>query len=239
MRKRAVCIILIFLASCMQVFCADAVMNRDTFPYLIDTSTYTTIKKQETYQSFATCDYLYVGKYRDTITVNYSLRLLEKGESYSGNNGVEGYSLSWILDGHYPLWEQSAIEVNIDTTKKIKDRDFTTMNWETVYYEAYPVLLRNVEEDTIMIGLQMELALLLEAKDSLGNWQLIEEEIGSFCGMELGGVLPPNEVVLTSVGIYQGAYETDLRLRIGNNYSLPFRGFITYSQLESEFKRRP
>lgn len=222
----------------MQVIAADVVMSRDSFPYLIDTSSSKAIKKQENYQSFTTCDYLYVGKYKDTIAVNYSLRLLEEGERYSGKNGEEGFCLSWILDRPYSFWEQSSVEISIDTSKRIKNRALMTRSWETVYYEAYPVLLRNLEEDTIVIGLLLELPLLMEAKDSSGNWQLIEEEIGALCGTGLMGIiLPPNEVVLTSVGIYQGNYETDWRLRIGNSYSMPFRGVINYSQFENEFEK--
>lgn len=203
---------------------------QDTFPILIDTFYFKTIKKQQRELSITNADYLYIGPYKDTMVVNYDCELSKTGKD---NKDQEDYCLDWIQNRPYLFWNQVAVEISIDTTHRIKSRGLLTESWETIYCEAFPVLLRNAGEDTIVIGLLLELPLLMEAKDSLGNWRPIEKELGVFCDMGLMGIiLPPKEVVLTSVGIYHGNYETELRLKIGDNYSSPFRGTIHYEQFE-------
>lgn len=77
--------------------------------------------------------------------------------------------------------------------------------------------------------------IVLEAKDSLNNWLPIENVYAYFCGVGVDKVfLPPNEIAVTSVIIYKGNYETDLRLRLGENLSKPFKGQINYTQFERE-----
>ena len=64
----------------------------------------------------------------------------------------------------------------------------------------------------------------------------LSEILTYICGNGLGKImLPPNEIVVTSAMIYNGHYKTDLRLKIGKNYSKPFKGTINYRQFDSMF----
>ena len=76
----------------------------------------------------------------------------------------------------------------------------------------------------------------MKAKDSLSNWKPVEKKWTYICGNGVGSIiLPPNEIVITSAMIYNGGHETDLRLKIGKNYSKTYKGKINYRQFDSKF----
>jgi hypothetical protein len=71
----------------------------------------------------------------------------------------------------------------------------------------------------------------MEAKDRSGIWQPVEERYMYACGNGINTViLPPSEIVLTSAVIYDGNFETDLRLNFMGAYSNMFRGKINLAQ---------
>lgn len=98
------------------------------------------------------------------------------------------------------------------------------------------MLVRSLEPDTILIGDGDYIPLAVEAQDPLGQWRLIEKPFMHFCGTGMPSMmLPPQQVALTSVLIPHGPFFTWLRVRLGQNYSPPFRGRIHLRQFESMF----
>jgi len=117
---------------------------------------------------------------------------------------------------------QSKIDIQVDTTIKISG--------------LYPVMLTNLDIDTISIGYGNHIPLIMEATDSFGNWKPIQEISIYLCGNGVGTInLPPSECVLTLAPNYQGNYKTELRLTLGDSHSKSFIGLINYSQFESRF----
>jgi hypothetical protein len=54
------------------------------------------------------------------------------------------------------------------------------------------------------------------------------------CGVGISSViLPPNECALTFAPIFKGNYKTQLRLKLGENYSNIFYSSINYRQFQS------
>lgn len=97
----------------------------------------------------------------------------------------------------------------------------------TFNQESYSVLLKNSDRDTIVIGYGDQVPLIMEARDSVGKWQPIQQRFIYYCSTGLSLIyLPPQECVVTLAPVYKGSYETELRLKLGNNYSKPFKGMI-------------
>ncbi len=250
--NREIQILLILLLATI-VSCKEEALNSNkveiesnSFPYLIDTSDFKVSDRYETWLATANYDFLYIGRYRDTIMVDYNLRFSQPpppppgtdiDETYEDktDNSFQGYYLDWLAEKNYKYWEESDIEIRIDTSRIINNDDIH-VDWDNPYFKANPVMLINKEVDTILIGYGHFVPLIIEAKDSLSNWKPIEKKWTYMCGNGVGSIiLPPNEIVITSAMIYNGDYETDLRLKIGKNYSKSFSGKIKYRQFESMF----
>jgi len=102
--------------------------------------------------------------------------------------------------------------------------------------KSYPVFLKNLSQDTIELGYGEFIPLLIEAKDSLDNWKLIQEPFMYFCGTGLSHFyLPPGEITVTSCKLFSGDYKTKMRLVYGFMPVLKsneFEGFMNYTQFE-------
>ncbi|MEO2071202.1 MAG: hypothetical protein ABGW99_07645 [Zunongwangia sp.] len=123
------------------------------------------------------------------------------------------------------------IEIIVDTTQKLK-HDVSKYQWDD-YYEGYPILIKNASSDTIVIGYESYIPIILQAKDENNNWNPIEKIYIFSCGNGLSSVLlPPNEIVLSSKPIYQGDFKTTLRVEIGGNYSNEYSGKINLDQFK-------
>ena len=212
------------------------------FPILIDTQHlaihyFLRPKVKRAWRSTSSYSFLYIGPYKDTIAVNPVSRYdlapppppppgsdpINYPSNFHPKDPLEGYFTAYPYCESYPLAEDTALSIQIDT-------HLITNN------HTYPVLLTNPTSDTIYVAYGRRLPLVLEAKDSLGFWKPIEERFVYGCGMGLRTVfLPPNYIILTEVPIDTGAFKTDLRLKLGDNYSKPFAGSIHYRQFESRF----
>lgn len=112
------------------------------------------------------------------------------------------------------------IEITIDTSIKIN--------------QSNPVLVRNLHKETVQIGWNSRLPLIMEAKDIAGYWRPIQLFRTNMCGTGVYDViLPANEVAITLAPIYKGKFKTQLRLSYGNIKSNVFWGSIDYNQLKS------
>jgi len=214
--------------------------NSKAFPVVLDTIDFNGFdyygnNEETTWLSTANYNFFYVGPHRDTLIINHRLIYsppppppgfdTTKHKIPEYVNPLEGYYIDWLDDRNYQRWDSAKIEVKIDTT--------------TIINNSHPVILTNNEPDTIFIGYGHYTPLIMEAKDSAGNWRPIQERFIYMCGNGVGSIiLPPEEIVLTSARIFKGTYQTDLRLTIGNNSSKEFKGSINYRQFESMFTKQ-
>lgn len=98
----------------------------------------------------------------------------------------------------------------------------------------YPVLHRNLQKDTCVIGVGGQLSLIMEAKNPQGVWKPIQQKFQAFCSSgEEFLLLPPQEIALTFAPIFKGSYKTQMRICLGQNTSNPFWGFIDIRQFNA------
>ncbi len=113
------------------------------------------------------------------------------------------------------------IEIRIKPSKQIKN--------------TFPVLIKNLNKDTVNLGWMFSLGLLMEAQDRLGEWKVIQIPYRIGCGTGIPNIqLPPNEIVITLAPIYKGDFKTQLRLSLGKNKSKPYWGYIKSAWLKPE-----
>ncbi|MGB1121172.1 MAG: hypothetical protein ACPG3Z_04190 [Saprospiraceae bacterium] len=239
--------ILILTVCCEANFSvSEATINKEISPHFIELETDedTSVFRNINFLRTTNYKFLYLGKAADTIKLNYYVNFrpppppppgVEKDTMMLINdNPFENYRVDWFDERKFNYSEGSKMEVKVDTSTIVKKYDYCFAS-EFIFAKAYPVIIKNQEIDTIIISLNYHIPLVLEAKDSLNDWRPIERVHAYFCGTGVDRVfLPPNEIAVTSVIIYQGDYETDLRLRLGENLSKPFKGQINYSQFEVE-----
>jgi hypothetical protein len=221
------------------------------FPVIIDTTDYKISKRESTWLSTADYELLYIGKWKDTIYPNYKLKYyplpdlssidqMEPSDTIGYHKMLTEhmmypYYIDWMAPNHHKSWHEAELSIVVDTSQRVIN-DYFNVKSESPFFEAYPVLIENIDEDTITIGYGHFIPLITEAKDSAGNWRPIEENWKYGCGNGVGTIiLPPNEIGLSATMIYHGDYSTTLRLRIDSSFSNEFKGSINYRQFESMF----
>jgi len=175
---------------------------------------------------------LYVGPTKDSIYLNYNMREL----SYRDYNWIE-YS--------YP--KSSDLLIFIDTTQyigsiNILNRFLSKSIHKNKSIKSYPIFLQNISKDTLNFGFGNYIPLILQAKDSSGDWKPIQKEFRYSCGTGLSYFyLPPDELLISSCKIFNGNYKTQLRLVYGYDetaFSNEFTGHINYSQFDKSVVNR-
>lgn len=132
------------------------------------------------------------------------------------------------MDKGYHVPNEGDIELYVDVTQKLKVLDFTS---KEIVKLSYPVVLCNTSNDTIIAGYGTSLQVVMEAKDPQGDWVPIEKHRRYGCGNGLMiYTIFPGEQLLTAAPIFSGSFETQLRLKMGDNYSEPFNGSIDPGQ---------
>lgn len=185
--------------------------------------------------SDANYELYYIGNYRKEIAldsgkISWGVRFIPPGftkediEKYNNEKktGFACYTLSTAkIKKSLRNGEYLKMAIQIDTAVRIGSH--------------YPVLLRNLQKDTCVIGIGGQLSLIMEAKNPQGVWKPIQQKFQAFCssGEELL-LLPPREVALTFAPIYKGDYKTQMRIVLGTNVSKPFWGFIDAKQFDFE-----
>lgn len=185
--------------------------------------------------SMANYELYYIGKYSNEIAldsgkISWGVKFIPPGftrediEKYYNRKktGFACYTLStnkirkWFRNGEY-----TKMAVQVDTASRIGSH--------------YPVLLRNLQKDTCVIGDAGQLFLIMEAKNPKGVWKPIQQKFQIFCssGAEIL-LLPPQEIALTFAPIYKGSYKTQMRVCMGSNKSTPFWGSIDPNQFKSD-----
>ena len=102
--------------------------------------------------------------------------------------------------------------------------------------KSYAVFIKNISTDTLTIGFGEHLPLLIEAKDSSGNWKKIQHPYYYGCGTGVPFFyLPPENILITSCKLFAGDYQTKMRLVYGFDeivYSNEFVGWMDKGQFE-------
>lgn len=250
----------IFFVSCQTMENGQSVTVENEglkFPVIKDTSQFVTSKRKATWLSTASYGLLYIGKWKDTIYPDYSLKYYSiappppppPGSDFDlsdtlgfykriTEHKIYPYHIDWEAPNYHKTWQEAKISILVDTTQRVKNEDIE-VNKNGHFFDAYPVLIKNKDSDTITITFGDFVPLITEAKDSTGNWRPIEKRKRYKCGMGIGAIiLPPDEVVLTATMIYQGNYQTSLRLKIDSTFSNEFKGNINYRQFESMFNNQ-
>ena len=102
-----------------------------------------------------------------------------------------------------------------------------------IFYSSFPIFFKNISRDTLDVqSVNGYLFISLEAKDRKGNWKPINEK-PFVCGTGITSkiVLPPNEIIITSMFHYTGNYKTKFRLKFSDFVSREFDGSINEEQL--------
>lgn len=180
---------------------------------------------------------MYIGEWIDSIPLTYYSR------------AVENRTRDWEK---YKRPDSTDLLLFVDTTRIIGEVEtfiltpppppYSKVEWRLKYARgntrSYPVFVSNTSPDSLEIGYGEYLSLLLEAQDSTGKWKPIQRPFIYGCGTGLTKFfLLPKEFALTSCPLFEGDYETLLRLRFGHNkgaVSNTFRGRIYYGQFEEQ-----
>lgn len=181
---------------------------------------------------------MYMGRKRDSILLNY----------WPGE--IEYKSINWKK---YKRPDSSEVSIFVDTTQIIgsvnrfiappppppnAESDEKEYKWERKFFrgdiKSFPIFVKNNTKDTLNVGYGEYIPMIIEAKDSLGNWRSIQEPYIYFCGTGLTNYfLPPDEIIITSCKLFEGEFETKMRIAFGfdiKTKSNEFNGKMRYEQ---------
>jgi hypothetical protein len=162
----------------------------------------------------------------DSITDNITRRWEDWSELRKVKDKFDAYWCS-IYDPmeHYKhvIWDSAKVDVVVDTNRYLLHYSWFPVANES--FKAYPVVIKNRENDTVVIATSHYVELVLEG-ETAGGWKTLKEPVRHIgCGNGLTFLLlPPNEILVTSIPVYKWKERTNLRLKLGNNYSTVFTG---------------
>lgn len=200
------------------------------FPIVQDTIKIDRIELTRDWFQIGSYSPLYIGRWQECICISCESNWQQKQVI-----GAE----------HSPYKSPDSLDIGlyVDTTQIISD---CHVIWtaarnmkDTIAIKSFPVFIVNRTKDTLTIGYNNgyinQLYLNMEAMDDKGIWRPIEERNVSPCGFGLKPViLPPDEIVLTTVPLFKGTFNTKLRLRYLNMLSQAFYGTINPTQFENQ-----
>lgn len=173
---------------------------------------------------------LYLGEIKDSIFLNYK-HFVHFQRTFDPTQNLQP--------------AKKSLEITVDTSKiiatitrkMISERDKNgeeILKELKIYLKSYPVIIKNVSNYTIEIAYAEHIPMIMEAKDSLGNWLPIEKHFSYMCGT---GMMYPflkkDQLLITSCRLFNGNFKTKIRLKFGYEifaYSNEFTGTIEYSQ---------
>lgn len=158
-----------------------------------------------------------------------------------------GMYTTLVIERWYYGPEAPDITVHIDTTRALSGlyqwefdmgmgRD--VMRKDPRKSDWYPVFITNKDPDSLMVGYDFSLELIVEAKDRNGNWRSIHRPSPAGCGVGKYQILLPSyQYALTALPRYTGDFQTTARLKLysfENTYSNEFTISINESQFLPE-----
>ncbi|UKN03713.1 hypothetical protein K6119_09440 [Paracrocinitomix mangrovi] len=179
---------------------------------------------KESSVSSAYASILYLGDKTDTI------QLLRRHKGFQSVKLTEHVS-NELDKGQISIYVDTSQYIRGSQEKRWIDKtDTTVMN----YPMAYPVVIENISNDTVYVAYNDIIPIKLEAKDENGFWRPIEEKNMYLCGF--GMTIPyllPNQIAVTYCRVFEGDFQTKLRLSYTLNnelYSNEFTGYINKDQ---------
>lgn len=124
--------------------------------------------------------------------------------------------------------DSAKLSVFVDTNHVIRDLWYVRDSLGT---KSYPVIIRNLDKDTAIVGYGNFVHLKVQAINGKGKWQEIMSQHVYYCGTGIYDlILPPDYILVTGVPCFNGDFRTKIRLKIGENYSNIFMGEINLKQ---------
>ncbi len=229
---------MIVLITLMGVYACNSLIKRPSvqiekgykIPVVIDTLKAKWVNMTQEWLGEAWYLPICIVKYQDTIFVK---------EDWNQTNG----NLYDERKRNYRKPTAKDILIRVDTNRHMSDyaNIFLTDSGMIVIKmseEAYPVIVTNISKDTLNIAHRLKISLILEAMDTNRLWKPIEVEFlpqyyhsPDFTAL----FLPPGEILISSVALKKGNFQTKLRLRFNQILSNEFKGSIYLTQFENEF----
>jgi hypothetical protein len=186
---------------------------------------------------------LYIGVPKDTIKVDYyfteyGMEFIPDGlssedyEAMTNDHPMKKYYIAIKDTVKYKRFNEAKLQIYVGKDVRIKNRS-SYIQWENKFVSAVPVWIKNTDKDTVLISYGDYIPLTLLAEDG-NEFKPIEK---NFVYQGIYGfnyiILPPGEVLIVSVPIYEGEMEVEMRLKLGQHSSQPFTGRINKTQFQS------
>jgi hypothetical protein len=145
---------------------------------------------------------IYIGEKKAEVNLTYKTEKIE--------NRVNEWD-------KYKRPEANQITITIDTSRIVGSPMGVWEYYKKPEYRnekmSYPAFIENLSTDTLNIGFGDILPLIIEAKDTEGNWRPIQRPFIYDCGTGLTEfILSPGQIAITTMKIYEGDFKTKLRL---------------------------
>jgi len=230
--------VVIFLWSCQNTPKENtAILQKVDLESITCIDTFNNTLKLDIAHSISEADFkpLYIGPLKNSINLDY--RPGHIGSRFSYNKGYENpntHDLKLHVDTTQYVGSVNRLIVPVPK----KNHEYKSANWRENFSrgdtKSYPIFIQNQSKDTLMIGSGEYLPLIIEAQDSLGNWKPVQSPFMYFCGTGLSNFyLPPNHLAVSSCKLFEGEYETQMRLVFGyykTAVSNEFKGRMNYQQ---------
>jgi len=164
----------------------------------------------------------------DSLEYQKELRTYEEEIS---KHPLESFRYEYGNHHHFGSIYNDSVSVVVNTNYTISKFSSRTIE----IYEAYPIVITNISSDTLITGTNPYIVIVVEAKDSLNNWSKITDYYHHGVPISSYYALPPSYTVIVSMFKTTGDYHTQLRVKVGNNYSNEWTGNIDYNQFTSMF----
>ncbi|EDP95573.1 hypothetical protein U8527_05985 [Kordia algicida OT-1] len=173
-------------------------------------------------------------KITDTIFVNHDIYESLTGKmSETEYQNYMRYHRTNIIADNVTKPTANTIKIFVDTTAIISKIYFNRHAKKLILHKAYATYVVNTSvKDTVVLGLNSKMDMLLEALNKENEWKQIEgiQFIACATGRTLF-VLPEKDTLITETTIFKGNFKTKLCLKLGSAYSNQFEGFIHETQL--------
>jgi hypothetical protein len=205
--------------------------HSDIMPYIIQVENKSKIHKDTFYFNERNFSFepIYIGKSMDTIVIQTITPYEVVREISSDYHCI-------VMHEDCPeigILEATDLNIHIDTLRKIKfggidipipppppppeqgcipDGSFEVINRNKIR-EAYVVLIQNKSNQNAVIGTFLEAGIDLEMIQ-YDEWVTIEDPFRG-CGYDESLILPPNEILITAIPIFDNLKGEKLRLKLG------------------------
>lgn len=109
-------------------------------------------------------------------------------------------------------------------------------NTSSASYDAFPVIIKNSTNKNLIVGTGTTIPVTIEALDRGDNWKTIETNVANNSTGTGKIILKPGDIVAVAVPVYSGSFKTLMRVRVFDNYSESFTGYLNHSQLTEPVK---